>query len=230
MLYRLNEKEMTSLILSWIKFYFGDLPSRNWGGGLEPAVTTAYEQCNNCFAASGNKRYYSANEVYFNNYHSGQMSIFLYFLSKCCAAREEDTELAEEVYYLNRIMNGVDWYYGINLPNVFGVEHPVGSVLGRAEYGENFFIHQGCTVGANLGKLPKIGRNVCMCSNSQIFGESIIGNNVIISAGTHVFNKIIKDNCVVYPDLSIREYDEELILKKISIITDFRKEILEEQQ
>lgn len=35
-------------------------------------------------------------------------------------------------------MNGCDLYHEVNLPHYFTLDHPVGSVMGRAEYGEGF--------------------------------------------------------------------------------------------
>ena len=51
--------------------------------------------------------------------------------------------MASYAYYLNKIMNSVDWFYAIELPDVFCAEHPVGSVLGRAKWnGNRFFVYQ----------------------------------------------------------------------------------------
>lgn len=35
-------------------------------------------------------------------------------------------------------MHSVDWLHSIELPIHFGAEHPVGSVLGKATYGDCF--------------------------------------------------------------------------------------------
>ena len=44
--------------------------------------------------------------------------------------------LADKLYYLNKMMNGVDLYHQIELPAVWGCEHPMGSIMGRATFGE----------------------------------------------------------------------------------------------
>ncbi|HPJ68325.1 MAG TPA: hypothetical protein PLQ82_05140 [Desulfobacteraceae bacterium] len=89
---------------------------------------------------------------------------------------------------MNKILHSCDIYYAIELPTVFFLEHPVGTVLGRAKYGNNFFAMQGCTVGGNKGVYPIIGDNVKMYSNSKIIGKSNIGHNVMVGA-----NCFIKD-------------------------------------
>ena len=65
--------------------------------------------------------------------------IFLYYLSHEIYANTQNTILCDKIYYLNKIMNSVDLFYAIELPQKFGAEHPLGSVMGRAKYGEGFF-------------------------------------------------------------------------------------------
>lgn len=96
---------------------------------------------------------------------------------------------------------------------VWSAEHPVGSVLGRAKYGDGFFFYQGCTVGGNRGKdgvlyYPVIGRNVRMYANSSFIGKCNIGDNVILGAGALVKDTDIPSNSIVFgqsPNLIIKE-------------------------
>ena len=112
-------------------------------------------------------------------------------------------------------MHANDWFYAIDLPNHFLCEHPLGSVLGRAKYGDYFFIYQGTTVGGNRSKkglcYPTIGDNVILFANSSILGDSKVGNNVIVSANTKVINDVVPDNCIVFgqsPHLVIKNKPE----------------------
>ena len=98
----------------------------------------------------------------------------------------------------------MDLFYGVNLPNVFGVEHPIGSVMGRATFGEYFFFYQGCTVGGNGGVYPVIGDYVTMYSNSKILGNSHVGNHVMLSANTYIVDCEIPDYSIVFPGLDAR--------------------------
>ena len=127
--------------------------------------------------------------------------------------------IASKIYYLNKILNSVDWYYEIELPTYWGVEHPLGSVLGRAEYSEGLFIYQGCTIGGNKKKYPKIGKNVILYSNSSILGDSIIGDNVLISTGTTIKDENIPDDSLVFgqsPNLIIKRKGKEYVENYIS--------------
>jgi serine O-acetyltransferase len=132
-----------------------------------------------------------------------------------------------DIYYLNKIMNSVDWFYTTELPPRFYVEHPVGSVMGKAKYGQNFFFYQGCTVGVSYsidGEVvkPTIGNNVLMLANSSILGDSAIGNNVILAANAVVLNEEVPGNSLVFgqsPNLVIKIKDESEIIERLSSIT-----------
>lgn len=99
-------------------------------------------------------------------------------------------------------MHAVDWFYAIDLPTHFLCEHPVGSVLGKAKYGDRLLIYQGTTVGGSIKDdvlcYPSFGDNVIMFSNSSVLGNTTIGENVMISAGTTVINDTIPSNCIVF--------------------------------
>jgi serine O-acetyltransferase len=91
--------------------------------------------------------------------------------------------------------------------------------MGRAEYSDKFYFYQGCTVGGNKGKYPILQEGVVMFANSTILGDSQIGNNVLISAGTLIKDEIIPDNCMVFgqsPNLVIKVKDKQYMAERIS--------------
>lgn len=137
-----------------------------------------------------------------NVYHSVQYMLFLYYYSHQLYL-DGDEDSASKVYYLNKIMHANDWFYAVDLPPHFGAEHPLGSVLGRAQYGDYFFIYQGVTVGGNIDhdgilKYPTLGHHVLMYSDSKVLGDSHIGNYVVLSANSYVINENIPDNSIVF--------------------------------
>lgn len=158
-----------------------------------------------CFLKVDNKYFIKDGRPYFSYIHSGQYLIYLYFFSKEFA--NFGHPLKEKLYYLNKVMHSVDIYCEVELPKVFFFEHPIGMVLGRAIYGDNFFAMQGCTVGGNKGKYPIIGKNVKMFSNSKIIGKSIIGDNVWVAANAYIKDTDIPSNSIVFgqsPNLIIK--------------------------
>lgn len=166
---------------------------------LNSGIETALIKCETCFAATSNKYYQRNGLPYFNPFHSGQYCIFLYFLSRAVfTAHPEIRSLADRIYYLNKALNGLDLFYEVEMPDVFFLDHPVGSVLGRATYGLNFSFSQNCTVGNNKGIFPTIGKNVQMLSGSKILGRCKIGDNVIVSANTYIKDADIPANSMVF--------------------------------
>lgn len=151
-----------------------------------------------CFAPNPNKYYHRNGEIFFNPFHSAQYTIFLYLMSREIFLNGNSHLLADKIYYLNKALNGCDLFYEIELPSYFTLDHPVGSVMGRAEYGEGFSFTQCCTVGNNNGIYPVIGKNVRMCAYSSIIGNCHIGDNVIIGANSGVKDCDIPDNTIVF--------------------------------
>lgn len=182
-------------------------------GETEGAVVSAVlgeslKRTGHCFSQSTNKYYRRDGEVFFSIYHSGQYCIFLYYLSRRIFLEyPEQRDLADKVYYLNRALNGLDLYYEVAMPEAFHLDHPLGSVMGRATYGENFTFAQSCTVGNNKGVFPEIGRNVQMLSGSKVLGRCCIGDNVLIAANTYIKDADIPADSLVFgssPNLVIK--------------------------
>lgn len=175
---------------------------------LHQALLKAVQDCEHCFSQTDNKYYQRDGETFFNPFHSGQYSIFLYFLSRHLSdSQPTGSTLADRVYFLNKALNGLDLFHQVRMPAVFFLDHPVGSVIGRAEIGEGFSFSQNCTVGNNKGSYPVLGRNVQMMSGSKILGQCRIGDDVILSANTYVKDADIPSASLVFgssPDLVIK--------------------------
>ncbi|MDF2439446.1 MAG: serine O-acetyltransferase, partial [Abditibacteriota bacterium] len=109
-------------------------------------------------------------------------------------------DVATKVFYLNKALHGVDVYYEIELPDVFLMVHPMGTVLGRAQYGSHFVVYQGCTVGGNPPKVdyPILGEGVALMARSTVIGQSHIPDNSIISAGAFVMDEQVPPDMVIY--------------------------------
>ena len=176
---------------------------------FESLSDEVFERCNICFSKNENKYYSKNGQAYFNPYHSGQYTIFLYYFSNSIFHKEENhIRLADKVYYLNKIMNSCDLFYEVELPEVFMLDQPLGTVLGRAKYGDFFKFTQNCTVGSHKDIFPVIGDHVTMTANSKVFGNSHIGNNVIIGVDACIKDEDIPDNSLVFgqsPGLIIKK-------------------------
>lgn len=167
---------------------------------VHDAFETTLARVDACFSASTNKYYRSADQVLFSPYHSGQYCIFLYYLANTAfqSGGHQPSVVCDKLYMLNKALNGLDLYYEVAMPDVFFLDHPVGSVMGRAQYGDGFSFSQNCTVGNNKGRYPTIGRNVKMMSGSKILGGATIGDGAIISANAYVKGQDVPPNSIVF--------------------------------
>lgn len=170
---------------------------------LDNTIDEVLLRCELCFSQNPNKYYKNDSEVYFNPYHSVQYMTFLYYYSNTLYHKGiHEKFLCDKIYYLNKVMNGVDIFYAVELPDYFSAEHPVGSVLGRAKYGNGFMFYQNCTVGGiEKGAIeiyPVLGENVCLYANSSIIGKCYVGNDVSIGAGALIKNQNIPEHSIVF--------------------------------
>lgn len=181
---------------------------------LEAHFEEALQRCEYCFSCTPSKYYVREGRPFFNPYHSVQYMTFLYYLGNTVFQKTPEASLlCDKLYYLNKLLNGVDIFYAVRLPDFFMAEHPVGTVIGKAEIGNGLLFYQGCTIGgfhSKDGKIdyPVIGENVKLYANSSIIGACRIGTNVKIGAGAIIKNQDIPDNSVVFgqsPDLIIKQ-------------------------
>lgn len=174
---------------------------------LRAAAPQAMQRTLHCVAGVDNKYFRDPDgNPRFTPLHSGQWLLWLCYLANTLSRRGHKT-LADKVYYLNKIMHGVDIYHEVDIPAVFFLEHPLGTVLGRARYSDGFMAYQGCTVGGNRGHYPVLGRNVRLMSNSKVLGNSHLGDNVTLAANTYVKDRDIPAGCTVFgrdPNLTIK--------------------------
>jgi serine O-acetyltransferase len=167
----------------------------------------AYSRTEYCFSATVNKYYNLNGETYFNPFHSGQWCIFLYYLGNTIYNSIGYSTACDKIYYLNRMLNGIDLFHEVKLPDIFILDHPLGTVIGRGTFGNYFCFAQGCTIGNNKGIFPVLGEHVTMLSNAKIIGNSHIGDNVTIAANTYIKDCDIESNNIVFgqsPNLIIK--------------------------
>lgn len=214
MVFTIPKENILAQLLMQLKSHF--FISEEEKSIIEERFDYAIAACEENFSHSENKYYFTelggAKMCRFNPYHSVQYMTFLYYLSHDIYENENAGQLCDKIYFLNKIFHSVDLFYAIDLPDNFGAEHPLGSVMGRAQYSNGFFFYQGCTVGGTFDKTgsihyPVIEENVKMFANSSILGKCHIGKNAQIGAGALVKNQDVPDNSIVFgqsPNLIIK--------------------------
>ena len=129
--------------------------------------------------------------------HADEYTSFIAFLAQA-ASRSGDLDLASAAYLVNRRINNFDCFYTRNLPSIFHLEHPLGSVIGNANFGNYLVVYQGVSVGGDLKlRYPSFGDGVALYARSSVIGDCSIGNNVAIGAGVQVFAERIESNTAV---------------------------------
>lgn len=112
-----------------------------------------------------------------------------------------DTQPVAEFIYRNaRREFGCDLYYEVELPEHMRLVHPLGTVLGRATYGDYLVAYNNVSVGSDVDRnYPTLGEGVVLFGGARVLGNTRVGNNVWITANTVVQNVVVPDNVVVFP-------------------------------
>jgi len=129
--------------------------------------------------------------------HADEYTSFVVFLAQS-AYQNGDQDLALAAYLVNRRINGFDCYYTRALPPVFHLEHPLGSVIGGADFGNYLVVYQGVSVGGDMKlRYPTFGEYVALFSHSSVIGNSVVGRNTAIGAGVQIYSEQITENTAV---------------------------------
>ena len=211
----LSEKALASYVARQISSFFPD-------GIVEPQslnhyVERALERTEYCFSRVKAKYFYDGEQVLFSHLNTDQYAMFLYYLSNTIWRLEGDVSLAGKVYCLNKALHALDAFYEVELPDIFKLQHPVGTVLGRGKYSNYFVAYQRCSIGANLSdEYPILGEGLVMYGGSAIIGNCRIHGNCWISVGTIVMDTDIPSNRVVFgkhPNTVYKETSRNVIEK-----------------
>jgi len=203
----LSENELVKLVIKQLDNIFV-FNAKTESDAIEEGVSIALKRSEYCFSFNTTRYYSQDSKVFFSPFQSSQYTTFLYYLSNTLWEKLEEQSLADRVYYLNKALNGVDLFYESKLPDIFNVDHPLGTIMGRANYSNYLCITQYCTVGNNNGIYPTFGENVVLYPGSTVIGDVRIGNNCAIASGAWIKDESVPDNSLVFgrsPNLVIKE-------------------------
>lgn len=129
--------------------------------------------------------------------HADEYCSFLVFLAREAYIRGYH-DLARAAYLVNRRLHSFDCFYTREMPELFHLENPVGSVLGQATFGNYLVVYQGVSVGGDLKlRYPTLGEGVALLANSSVIGGATIGSNSAIGAGVMIYGKSIPDGSAI---------------------------------
>ena len=153
-----------------------------------------------CFIQMRDKAFCLDGVARFDCQHTDQYAMFLYLFGRTVfeSGNRSDIQLAKKAYALNKALHALDAFYEIELPEAFLFVHAVGTVLGRAQYGNYFVVYHGCTVGADGEKKPRIGDGVVMFGHSAIIGNSHVERDSAMGYGSVARNFHVSSCKVVH--------------------------------
>jgi serine O-acetyltransferase len=192
----------TSLTAAELTAYLGRLLAHLVPDGIEqvPArehVDRALERLERCFAGIHRKYYTLDGSAAFDHLNGDHLATFLYFVSNTVFEESGDVPTATKLFAANKALHGLDLFYSVRMPEVFMLAHPVGSVIGAAEYGEELFVTQNCTIGNIDGAYPRLGRGVALYAGATVIGDVEVGDDVVFGARSFVVDTVIPSHSVV---------------------------------
>lgn len=173
------------------------------GEGLEseaitPTAQRALARLEHCFSKVNNRYFFDGEQVVFDHLHGDQYAMWLYILSNQLFLDKAPLSWCKKLFLLNKSLHGCDIFYEVNLPSVFLLVHPLGTVLGRGQYSDYFIAYQRCGIGSNHDIYPRLGRHVTLRPGSAVLGNSEIGDNVTLAAESLVLDRTIEANTTYF--------------------------------
>ena len=95
-------------------------------------------------------------------------------------------------------MNSFECFYTRDMPSIFHLEYPVGTVLGQAKFSDYLVVYQGVSVGGDLKlRYPQLGEGIALFSKCSLIGNVCVGSNCAIGAGVQLYGENVPCNVSV---------------------------------
>lgn len=193
----IKKNELVEYIVKQLNFFFPD-KNKISNYDVSRLIDDTLDRLNFCFKPFKVKYYYDGKNSLFNHLNSDHYCTFLYFLSNN-AYRQNNIDLADKLFYLNKALHSIDIFYSVKMPDIFMLIHPIGSIIGNASYKNYTVFYHGVTVGSSIeGIYPEFSENTVFCSKSLVIGNCKIGKNVTFSANASCIDTDIPDNTLVF--------------------------------
>ena len=169
-------------------------PARIEADALLPAAEVALARLEHCFSHIDNKYFFDGEQAVFNHLHGDQYAMWLYLLANELHRQNGAASTCSKLFLLNKALHGVDAFYEVELPSIFLLVHPLGTVLGRGSYSDFFVAYQRCGVGSNNDVYPTFGRHVTLRPGSAVLGACVIGDHCQIATESLVLDRDLPDH------------------------------------
>lgn len=193
MILTLTREELTASLAAQLRLF----DERMNGARIERPVAQALERYEYCASRIALPGYSREGAPLFDHLHGDQSAIFLYFAANSAWSACEDVQTAAAFFLLNKQRNGLVCMYDTRLPEIFLLNHTVGTVLGKATYANYFVAYQRVTVGTDRGEQPVLAEGVTMYPGSSVVGAATVGARTILSIGATVRNADVPADAIV---------------------------------
>ncbi len=149
---------------------------------LRPAVESALPRLEHCFSKINNKYFFDGQQAVFDHLHGDQYAMWLYLLANELYRSGGPESACKKLFLLNKALHGCDIFYEVELPSVFLLVHPLGTVLGRARYADYLIVYQRVGVGSNHDIYPDLGAHLTLRPGSSVLGQCKVGPSCSIAA------------------------------------------------
>lgn len=169
-------------------------------------IDITLDKCEYCFSHIKNSAFSDdTGKTFFSHVHADQYAMFLVYLSNHVWKTQQNIFVCDRIMYVNRVLHSFMMSYKAKIPDIFWLAHPVGSVIGNADYSNYLYISQNCTINTGApdsdGSLrPKIGKCFTMGAGAALIGTSEIGNRCSLGVNVLLYDQTLLDDSIVIND------------------------------
>ena len=193
----INQTDLLNFTIKQINNSFPDSQPIKFDD-LMTVFPEALSRLEHCFSHIDNVYFFDGESSIFNHLNGDQYAMWLYLLSNELFLQGASKEICSKVFLLNKKLHACDIFYEVELPSIFLLVHPLGTVLGRGNYSDFFVAYQRCGIGSNHNTFPSLGKHVTMRPGSAILGKSNIGDNCQLASETLIIDSNIPKNNIIF--------------------------------
>jgi serine O-acetyltransferase len=176
-------------------------------GDIGSVLDLALERIEFCFERVALAGYRDEDGATFDHRHGDQCAALLYRCSNRAFRDRDDPELGAMFSALNRARHALLIMHDTDLPDIFVVPHTVGTVIGKATYGNYLAICQNVTVANDPATRLTFDEGVVLFPGAFVVGTGSIGTASAVAANSTLQYQDLPPNTIAIghsPDIEFR--------------------------